>query len=324
MNSQQEDFNQEITRKRKSTTTATTNNSSKRINNNNNNNQNINLDHYDQEDNDLLALSLSVRPASRPRRAIPDEETSPSPLPLQLSQPCSMQTRLVSQSPPQLPLQISPSHSHSLCIPPFMPDPSVVPVYRQEIPSPAPAAAAPPSRPLRPRRNPTQAPGQGKGDTVPALYPWATTHRATVHNLNYLLSKQITTITGEMQCKKCEKQYEMGYDLRDKFYEVGRFIAENKSSMHDRAPSVWMNPVLPTCKFCDQENSAKPVIPDKKKQINWLFLLLGQLLGCCTLDQLKYFCKHTKNHRTGAKDRVLYLTYLGLCKQLDPNGPFGR
>ncbi|ESR36458.1 hypothetical protein CICLE_v10030108mg [Citrus x clementina] len=325
MNNQQEDFNQEITRKRKSTTTATTNNSSKRINNNNNNNnQNINLDHYDQEDNDLLALSLSVRPASRPRRAIPDEETSPSPLPLQLSQPCSMQTRLVSQSPPQLPLQISPSHSHSLCIPPFMPDPSVVPVYRQEIPSPAPAAAAPPSRPLRPRRNPTQAPGQGKGDTVPALYPWATTHRATVHNLNYLLSKQITTITGEMQCKKCEKQYEMGYDLRDKFYEVGRFIAENKSSMHDRAPSVWMNPVLPTCKFCDQENSAKPVIPDKKKQINWLFLLLGQLLGCCTLDQLKYFCKHTKNHRTGAKDRVLYLTYLGLCKQLDPNGPFGR
>lgn len=324
MNNQQEDFNQEITRKRKSTTTATTNNSSKRINNNNNNNQNINLDHYDQEDNDLLALSLSVRPASRPRRAIPDEETSPSPLPLQLSQPCSMQTRLVSQSPPQLPLQISPSHSHSLCIPPFMPDPSVVPVYRQEIPSPAPAAAAPPSRPLRPRRNPTQAPGQGKGDTVPALYPWATTHRATVHNLNYLLSKQITTITGEMQCKKCENQYEMGYDLRDKFYEVGRFIAENKSSMHDRAPSVWMNPVLPTCKFCDQENSAKPVIPDKKKQINWLFLLLGQLLGCCTLDQLKYFCKHTKNHRTGAKDRVLYLTYLGLCKQLDPNGPFGR
>lgn len=314
MNNQQEDFNQEITRKRKS---------SKRINDNNNN-QNIALDHYDQEDNDLLALSLSVRPASRPRRAIPDEETSLSPLPLQLSQPCSMQTRLVSQSPPQLPLQISPSHSHSLYIPPFMPDPSVVPVYRQEIPSPAPAAAAPPSRPLRPRRNPTQAPGQGKGDTVPALYPWATTHRATVHNLNYLLSKQITTITGEMQCKKCEKQYEMGYDLRDKFYEVGRFIAENKSSMHDRAPSVWMNPVLPTCKFCDQENSAKPVIPDKKKQINWLFLLLGQLLGCCTLDQLKYFCKHTKNHRTGAKDRVLYLTYLGLCKQLDPNGPFGR
>ncbi|KAL1809528.1 hypothetical protein ACET3Z_026518 [Daucus carota] len=29
-----------------------------------------------------------------------------------------------------------------------------------------------------------------------------------------------------------------------------------------------------------------------------------QMLGCCTVEQLKYFCKHTKNHRTGAKDRV--------------------
>jgi hypothetical protein len=94
--------------------------------------------------------------------------------------------------------------------------------------------------------------------------------------------------------------------------------------MHDRAPSDWMNPVLPRCQFCDQENSVKPVIANKKQKINWLFLLLGQMLGCCTLDQLKYFCKHTKNHRTGAKDRVLYLAYLGMCKQLDPNGPFDR
>ncbi|WOH09609.1 hypothetical protein DCAR_0729067 [Daucus carota subsp. sativus] len=49
-----------------------------------------------------------------------------------------------------------------------------------------------------------------------------------------------------------------------------------------------------------------------------------QMLGCCTVEQLKYFCKHTKNHRTGAKDRVLYLTYLAICKQLDPKGPFHR
>ncbi|EEF43292.1 hypothetical protein RCOM_0937400 [Ricinus communis] len=125
-------------------------------------------------------------------------------------------------------------------------------------------------------------------------------------------------------CKRCEKQYELGFNLREKFVEVGTFIAENKNSMHDRAPGVWMTPALPTCKYCDQENSVKPVICDKKKGINWLFLLLGQMLGCCTLEQLKYFCKHTKNHRTGAKDRVLYLTYLGLCKQLDPNGPFDR
>lgn len=131
-------------------------------------------------------------------------------------------------------------------------------------------------------------------------------------------------ITGAVQCKRCEHQFEIDYDLKKKFREVGSFIAENKDAMHDRAPSVWMNPVLPTCQFCQQENCVKPIIADKKKYINWLFLLLGQMLGCCTLEQLKYFCKHTKNHRTGAKDRVLYLTYLGLCKQLDPNGPFDR
>lgn len=94
--------------------------------------------------------------------------------------------------------------------------------------------------------------------------------------------------------------------------------------MCDRAPAIWMNPVLPTCRFCNPDGSLKPDFPKNKKDINWLFLLLGQMLGCCTLEQLKYFCKHTKNHRTGAKDRVLFLTYLALCKQLDPNGPYDR
>ncbi|KAL2460165.1 Uncharacterized protein Adt_43585 [Abeliophyllum distichum] len=176
----------------------------------------------------------------------------------------------------------------------------------------------------RPRRNSLQSPREGKSATVPAPFPWATNYRATVHSLNYLLSKQIFSIIGEVQCKRCEKKFEIEFDLRQKFMEVGTFIAHKKAGMHDRAPLVWINPILPTCIYCNQENSAKPIISEKKKFINWLFLLLGQMLGCCTLDQLKYFCKHTKNHRTGAKDRVLYLAYLGLCKQLDPNGPFDR
>ncbi|WCJ33887.1 hydroxyproline-rich glycoprotein family protein [Euphorbia peplus] len=160
--------------------------------------------------------------------------------------------------------------------------------------------------------------------TLTPPFPWATNKRATVHSLEELTARKIEKITGLVQCKRCEKQYEMWFNLREKFMEVGSYIANNKEAMHDRAPSVWISPVLPTCKFCEQENSVKPVISEKKKSINWLFLLLGQMLGCCTLDQLKYFCKHTENHRTGAKDRVLYLTYLGLCKQLQPHGPFDR
>ncbi|KAK8562790.1 hypothetical protein V6N13_018649 [Hibiscus sabdariffa] len=180
------------------------------------------------------------------------------------------------------------------------------------------------TRAVRPRRNPTRAPREGKSETVDPPFPWATAYRATVHTISHLLSNHIATITGEVQCKRCERKFEMAYDLEQKFNEIGAFIAQNRNSMHDRALEAWMNPVLPKCRFCNQENSAKPVISDKKKSINWLFLFLGQMLGCCTLDQLKYFCKHTKNHRTGAKDRVIYLTYLGICKQLDPTGPFTR
>ncbi|KAG6653245.1 uncharacterized protein LOC122310029 [Carya illinoinensis] len=181
-----------------------------------------------------------------------------------------------------------------------------------------------PSRPIRARLYQSRVLREGKSDTVNAPLPWATTRRATVYSLECLLSKQIDTITGSVQCKRCERQCEIGYNLEKKFDEVEHYIAENKSSMHDSAPSNWMNPVLPKCKFCGQENSAKPIISQKNKAINWLFLLLGQMLGCCTLAQLKYFCKHTKNHRTGAKDQLLYLTYLGRCKQLDPSGPFDR
>ncbi|XVE93560.1 hypothetical protein REPUB_Repub01dG0205400 [Reevesia pubescens] len=289
---------------------------------------------FDEEDNDLLALSLSNcsrRTNVSTLSEDPLPPTQPTILPQQqqpkqiVSQSLSMQT-LLSQPPPQFPHKLSTSQplynvpfvseasSSSLLVDPQEPVSSSVLAV--------PATGS--SRRVRVRRNAKQAPREGKSETVPPPFPWATAHKATVHSVNYLLSKQIFTITGEVQCKRCERQYDIAYDLKDKFAEIGSFIAENKSAMHDRAPNVWMTPVLPKCKFCDQENCVKPVISEKKKSINWLFLLLGQMLGCCTLEQLKYFCKHTKNHRTGAKDRVLYLTYLGLCKQLDPNGPFNR
>ncbi|XP_061343375.1 uncharacterized protein LOC133289459 [Gastrolobium bilobum] len=174
----------------------------------------------------------------------------------------------------------------------------------------------------RKRKLPVGATKNGKSETITPPYPWATSKRATVYSLEQLLSHGMRRISGTVQCKRCEEQYDIGFDLQEKFDEVGNFTAENKDSMRDRAPDRWMNPALPTCERCGQENSLKPLITKKKKTTNWLFLFLGQMLGCCKLSYLKYFCKHTKNHRTGAKDRVLYLTYLGLCKQLNPKGPF--
>ncbi|XP_049360955.1 uncharacterized protein LOC125825676 [Solanum verrucosum] len=180
----------------------------------------------------------------------------------------------------------------------------------------------------RKRRNSLKSkPGNAKEvniETITPPFPWATNLIATVHTLQYLLSKQLFMISGDVQCKRCERRYTMEFDLKEKFVEIGSYVIKNKTLLKERAPSIWMIPLLPTCQFCKQENSVKPIICADKNKINWLFLLLGQMLGCCTLDELKFFCEHTDNHRTGAKDRVLFLAYLTLCRQVDPSGPFYR
>lgn len=184
-----------------------------------------------------------------------------------------------------------------------------------------PESAPPPPPPHRPRRNPTETPPPGKSATIPAPYPWAEDRRCTLRTLTYLLSHNIFFITGEVQCKKCDRQYTMEYNLEQKFKEIATFIGENMENMNDRAPKIWMSPALPNCRLCKESNCVKPVMSVKKKSINWLFLFLGQMVGCCTLDQLKYFCKHTRMHRTGAKNRLVFYTYMGLCNQLQPEGP---
>ncbi|KAH6805920.1 hypothetical protein C2S51_030751 [Perilla frutescens var. frutescens] len=171
------------------------------------------------------------------------------------------------------------------------------------------------------RRPSNQIIGPGKTENITPPYPWATARRATVHSLQHLMAKGINTVSGRVQCKRCDKQFDIEYDVHAKFREVAMFIMKYREEMRHRAPSVWMNPVLPDCKFCEQHNCVKPVV-GKKKNINWLFLFLGQMVGCCKLSELKYFCKHTRRHRTGAKDRVLYLTYFQLFQQLDPQGSF--
>ncbi|XVE76312.1 hypothetical protein DITRI_Ditri12bG0161800 [Diplodiscus trichospermus] len=295
-----------------------------------------------EEDNeDLLTLSLSTGPrssttappASSPLVSTAAPALSPlvsiaapvlpasSPLGLQIVQPTLLPLTPTARLLPQTSF-IQQFHP----IPQAPPLPSSYPNHQTHSPTSlnpsdngVPQEIVSHSRPSRSRRNPFQNPREGKTETIEPPFPWATTQRATVHSLDYLLSHNMTTISGQVQCKKCEKFDNIEYNLEQKFRETASFISENKLAMHDRAPSAWMNPNLPSCKFCG--GCVKPVLA-KKRAINWLFLLLGGMLGCCKLSELKYFCKHTKNHRTGAKDRVLYLTYLGLCKQLDPNGPF--
>lgn len=156
----------------------------------------------------------------------------------------------------------------------------------------------------------------GDKEIVPR-YPWATKKPAVLQTVKDLCQKDITEISGQVYCRSCDTTQTLRYDLVKKFKELSAFIKENIEEMRNRAPTMWTTPKLILCETC--ESGMKPVISEKKEEINWLFLLLGQMLGCCTLEQLRFFCESTSQHRTGSKDHVLYSTYLGLFKQLEPD-----
>uniref|UniRef100_A0A0E0A2D9 DUF7086 domain-containing protein n=1 Tax=Oryza glumipatula TaxID=40148 RepID=A0A0E0A2D9_9ORYZ len=149
-------------------------------------------------------------------------------------------------------------------------------------------------------------------------YPWATNEVAKHHSLVELARRDIININGEARCRRCDTRKMIVYNIATKFREVSDYFRQNYQHMNDRAQARWMNPVVPNCDNCGHERCMRPVIAAEKERINWLFLLLGETLGLCTLDQLKYFCAHTNRHRTGAKDRVLFSTYEELCNQLAP------
>ncbi|KAL6615839.1 hypothetical protein ACP70R_038109 [Stipagrostis hirtigluma subsp. patula] len=153
---------------------------------------------------------------------------------------------------------------------------------------------------------------------LPAPFPWATERPAHHDTLESLLRRGVTSVEGEARCKRCGRSKAIAYDLEPKFREVRGYIAANRHAMDDRAPEAWMVPALPDCEACGSKGCLWPVIAAEKREINWLFLMLGQMLGCCTLEQLKYFCKNTRKHCTGAKNRVLYDAYIEICSQLEP------
>ncbi|CAN8288462.1 unnamed protein product [Cochlearia groenlandica] len=273
--------------------------------------------------NTTTTTTLSLRQAQPPSSSFtPPTTTWPSPPDLTAMMMSSSQYHFMTSSQP--PCLSSSSLSSSL----YAIGSSMT---TTDLFSPPPSAFAPPSnqtpirRPLTSTFNETrrnfrsQTTANQKSDTISPPFPWATNKRGRIQSLTNLESKQIVTITGQVQCKHCEKIYDVSYNLREKFSEIESIFTKLKSIMRERAPTNWTNPEPVRCGLCGHDKSVKPVIADRKHKINWLFLLLGQTLGYCTLEQLKNFCKHSRSHRTGAKDRVLYLTYLGLCKMLEPN-----
>lgn len=186
--------------------------------------------------------------------------------------------------------------------------------------SEASSSSARPERP-RGRRPGVRPPKEGRTETIEPPYPWATSRRVKIHKLSDLIERGIIVIKGDVECKQCKEVYTIEYDLVQKFSEVGGFLATYKDAMQQRAPDWMMNPQGLDCKLCGCKNCVIPQIK-KKRSTNWLFLLLGRMIGHCKLTHLKYYLKHADIHRTGAKDRLVFLTYLDLCKQLDPDSPY--
>ncbi|CAO2183190.1 unnamed protein product [Urochloa humidicola] len=206
-------------------------------------------------------------------------------------------------------------------------------------PPPPPAAAAPRSTRRRRRLNngssaavrrrsctnnkPPDAGAGAGGDDDAGLqpappFPWATERPAQHETLEALLRRGVTSVSGQARCKRCAARKPVAYDLEAKFRQLRDYVVANRHNMNDRAPDPWMFPALPDCGSCGHRGAMWPEIAAEKREINWLFLFLGQMLGCCTLEQLKYFCENTGRHRTGAKNRVLYYAYIEMCNQLEP------
>lgn len=282
------------------------------------------------EDNPTLEPNLTLELFTT-QRIIPEPVQRPVP------EPEPVQSHILEpvQSPAPEPEPVQ-SEIQSMFSEPVPPSPPLAQSHVQElvhhpIPKPTlfqfdslfPLSISPTQQPILyfpPRERARRDQQSEKTETIDIPFRWATNRRARVHSFHYLIQNEIFDITGDVECMKCQRKFELSFDVRERFPEISNYIMKNSQAMGERAPpEVWMNPRLPDCMHCNKKNCVKAIIADKKKKINWLFLFLGQMLGCCNLVQLRYCCKYNNSHRTGAKDRVLYSAYLALCNQLHSN-----
>ncbi|KAM6574386.1 hypothetical protein CsatA_022713 [Cannabis sativa] len=165
------------------------------------------------------------------------------------------------------------------------------------------------------------------------LYPWARAQPCKVYSFNYLMTNKIMVIKGRVECNICRREFVKELDLQDEFHNIGmgliremtRNMKENRSGHRDGA--VVPRPYATLgCKVCGHKDSVRPIVLDDNDiddfyDINWLFLMLSQLLGWCTCVQLMHFCSTNKipySNKT-YKDRLLFLTYMDLWRQF--SGP---
>ncbi|KMZ64581.1 hypothetical protein ZOSMA_35G00360 [Zostera marina] len=154
---------------------------------------------------------------------------------------------------------------------------------------------------------------------IPPPFPWSSENRATLLTMEELARRGFNTIEGEVQCKRCNVRAVASLQLKERFEVVIHNLLDILKIGNTSAPSKWVNPQFPSCPSCKNVNCMAPIISEKKRNINWLFLYLGETIGMCNLDQLYYFYKHNMFRITGSKIHLLLYTYIGISKQLFPS-----
>ncbi|KAI9126875.1 hypothetical protein K1719_002471 [Acacia pycnantha] len=274
------------------------------------------------------------KPPAEEKQEPPAEQKQKPPSELEQEQPVEQKhepPEEQKQKPPSEPEQEQPAEQKQEAPeeqkqkPPSEPEQEQPAEQKQEAPEeqnqnpPSEPEQEPPAEDQARGRRPRNSKKPGWTATIEPPYPWATSSRGKVLSMEELSSKNITKIRGNVSCKECKKQFEIEYDLQSKFSEVVSFITENLEDMNDRAPSMWLKPEDLDCEYCNKTKCVQPLPPRRKRETNWLFLFLGQLIGYCNLTHLKYLFKHNDHHRTAGKDHLVYFAYTILHSQLDPN-----
>jgi hypothetical protein len=85
-----------------------------------------------------------------------------------------------------------------------------------------------------------------KGPHVPAPFPWSTEYRAKNHSLEWILRRGLTSIGGEVQCKRCDGMTTVEVNLQ---VHIQHFMCVLRVDLHLEIMIVEINVYLVRCFF---------------------------------------------------------------------------
>ncbi|KAK1404409.1 hypothetical protein POM88_004014 [Heracleum sosnowskyi] len=150
-----------------------------------------------------------------------------------------------------------------------------------------------------PLRNPVVDSSMGQNEEMPVrniqplktpsidpLFEWASNVKCKVNKLATLTTDKIGL---QVKCMECRKSYKVWLDLHTGLRNVVDFVQASRSY---EVPIPSLTEMPRQCRECHKISILEPVHAKKKRNLNWLGLLLAHELGSLSYDQLVYYCRH--------------------------------